>query len=214
MIAASRGKAGLKRFAILALIIAALAFALGGIAGLLILHDGLSATATPTRLEAFFARHARELSIPASARAQKNPVPTSPEALQDARRHFADHCAVCHGNDGDANTMLGRGMYPKPPDLRQPETQNLSDGELFWIIERGVRFTGMPAFSSHGGDQQDSWKLVLFIRHIASLSPAERMDMQQHNPKGPEEREEEKDENNFLDAPAADSQPAAPARQH
>jgi mono/diheme cytochrome c family protein len=202
-----------KRLVVFALVMAIAAIAAGGIAGSLILHDGLSATATPTKLEAFFARHARALAIPANARATKNPLPVSPAILQDARRHFADHCAVCHGNDGDANTMLGRGMYPKPPDLRQPETQNLSDGEIFWIIEHGVRFTGMPAFTSHGGDQQDTWKLVLFIRHIASLSPAERMDMEQHNPKGPEDREEEKDENNYLDAPAADSKPA-PAKKH
>jgi mono/diheme cytochrome c family protein len=197
-----------KRLVVLALVIVIAAIVVAGIGGSLILHDGLSATATPTKLEAFFARHARSLAIPANARATKNPLQASPELLQDARRHFADHCAVCHGNDGDANTMLGRGMYPKPPDLRQPETQNLSDGEIFWVIEHGVRFTGMPAFTSHGGDQQDTWKLVLFIRHIASLSPAERMDMEQHNPKGPADREEEKDENNFLDAPAADSKPA------
>jgi mono/diheme cytochrome c family protein len=202
-----------KRLVVLAFVMAIAAIAVGGIAGSLILHDGLSATATPTKLEAFFARHARGLAIPANARATKNPLPASPEVLQDARRHFADHCAVCHGNDGNANTMLGRGMYPKPPDLRQPATQNLSDGEIFWIIEHGVRFTGMPAFTSHGGDQQDTWKLVLFIRHIASLSPAERMDMEQHNPKGPEDRQEEKDENNYLDAPAADSK-QAPAHPH
>jgi mono/diheme cytochrome c family protein len=202
-----------KRLVALAFVIALAAIAVGGIAGSLILHDGLSAAATPTRLEAFFAQHARALAIPANTRATKNPLQASAELLQDARRHFADHCAVCHGNDGDANTMLGRGMYPKPPDLRRPETQNLSDGEIFWIIEHGVRFTGMPAFSSHGGEQQDTWKLVLFIRHIASLSPAERMDMEQHNPKGPADREEEKDENNFLDAPAAGSKPA-PDHQH
>lgn len=203
----------MKRLALAVLVILAVVFVVGGIGASLILHDGLSAAATPTKLEAFFARHAHALSIPANAKDAKNPLQASPQVLQDARRHFADHCAVCHGNDGDANTMLGRGMYPKPPDLRQPETQNLSDGEIFWIIEHGVRFTGMPAFTSHGGDQQDTWKLVLFIRHIASLSPAERMDMEQHNPKGPEDRKEEKDENNFLDAPAVTSKPA-PDHKH
>jgi len=199
-----------KRLAVVVLVIAVAVFAVGGVAVSLILHDGLSATATPTKLEAFFARHAHRLAIPANAKAARNPLQASPEVLQDARRHFADHCAVCHGNDGDANTMLGRGMYPKPPDLRQSQTQNLSDGEIFWIIEHGVRFTGMPAFTSHGDDQQDTWKLVLFIRHIASLSPAERMDMEQHNPKGPDDRKEEKDEDNFLDAPADNSKPAPP----
>src|SRR5215468_3354140 len=135
-----------------------------------VLHDGLSAKATPTRLEALLARNARRLATPRNARLMENPVLDSPEIQREARRHFADHCAICHGNDGSGDTPIGDGLYPKPPDLRKRETQDLSDGELFWIIENGVRFTGMPAFSSNGdhasGNQsgeQDSWKLVHFI---------------------------------------------------
>src|SRR5262250_682759 len=129
-------------------------------------HDGVSARATPTRLEAFVARNARHLAIPANARQAQNPVLDSPEGQREGRLHFADHCAVCHGNDGSGDTPIGNGLYPKPPDLRRPETQRLSDGELFWIIENGVRFTGMPAFSGHGGAEEDSWRLVNFIRHL------------------------------------------------
>src|SRR5690242_8842621 len=146
-----------------------------------ILHDGVSAKATPTRLEAFVARNARHLAIPANARLTQNPVLDSPEGQREARLHFADHCAICHGNDGSGDTPIGSGLYPKPPDLRKPETQDLSDGELFWIIENGVRFTGMPAFSGNGdhanganhGNAQDSWKLVHFIRRLPHLTVAE-----------------------------------------
>src|SRR5215471_5213621 len=84
-----------------------------------ILHDGLSSRAQPTRMEAMLARNARRIAIPAAAGKQQNPVPATPESLRDARLHFADHCAVCHGNDGSGDTMLGRGLYPKPPDLRE-----------------------------------------------------------------------------------------------
>src|SRR5947207_3711230 len=114
-----------------------------------VLHDGLSAKATPTRLEAFVARNARHLAIPGKARAAQNPVLDSAEVQRDARLHFADHCVICHGGDGSGDTPIGNGLYPKPPDLRRSATQDLSDGELFWIIENGVRFTGMPAFSSN-----------------------------------------------------------------
>ena len=93
--------------------------------------------------------------------------------------------------------MIGKGLYPKPPDLKLQETQKLSDGELFWIIENGVRFTGMPSFSTQGA-QDDSWKLVLFIRHLPQLSVEERMEMETYNPKGPDDREEEKQEDDFL----------------
>ncbi len=142
------------------------------------LHDGLSSRASPTVLEKAVARKARHLAIPSNARLTPNPVLASAEDLRDARLHFADHCAI----------------------LRLPETQNLSDGELFWIIENGVRFTGMPAFSEGGGHggMQDSWTLVHFIRHLPHLTPAERIEMERYNPKGPEDRAEEERENDFL----------------
>ena len=123
--------------------------------------------------------------------------------------HFADHCAICHGNDGNGDTMIGRGLYPKPPDLREPETQKLSDGELFWVIENGVRFTGMPAFSSPGM-QDESWKLVHFIRHLPQLTEEERMEMEENNPKSPADRQEEKQEDDFLNG----SEPASKPDSH
>jgi len=140
----------------------------------------------------------------------------SQEIQREARLHFADHCAICHGNDGSGDTPMGSGLYPKPPDLRAPATQELSDGELFWIIENGVRFTGMPAFSSnlehdhsggnHGGGQ-DSWKLVHFIRHLPHLTVAERLEMEQDNPKGPEDRAEEQEEDQFLNEATPKARP-------
>jgi mono/diheme cytochrome c family protein len=162
-----------------------------------ILHDGLSTRSKPTRLETVIARNARHLAIPAIARQQANPVPSSQSVLQDVMMHFADHCAMCHGNDGGGETMFGKSLYPKPPDLRLRETQDLSDGELFWIIENGVRFTGMPGFGNPG-TQEDSWKLVDFIRHLPQLSPQERAEMEKNNPKSPADRAEEKQEEDFL----------------
>ncbi len=174
-----------------------------------LLHDGLSSRATPTRFEIMIARNARHLAIPSNARLTQNPVPASAEDLRDARLHFADHCAICHGNDGGGQTMIGNGLYPKPPDLRLAETQNLTDGELFWIIENGVRFTGMPAFSSGGehGGTQDTWKLVHFIRHLPHLTAAERIEMERYNPKGPDDREEEQRENDFLNGATPQRKP-------
>jgi len=161
-------------------------------------HDGLSARAVPSRLEATLAKQARHLSIPLDARRTKNPLTATPQSLRDGRLHFADHCSVCHANDGSGVTMFGIGLYPKPPDMRTAETQKLSDGELFWIIENGVRFTGMPAFSGHGNAEEDSWRLVHFIRHLPRLTPEEMAEMERYNPKGMEERIEEQEEDEFL----------------
>jgi len=199
----------MKRGTLLIIIgVALLAVAFGIVIS--ILHDGLSARATPTRLEAVLARNARHLAIPSNARLAQNPVLESPEDLREARLHFADHCAICHANDGSGHSEIGEGLYPKPPDLRLAQTQNLTNGELFWIIENGVRFTGMPAFSSNGGNHgggQDSWKLVHFIRHLPHLTAAERVEMERYNPKGPEDRAEEQEENDFLNGATPKAKP-------
>lgn len=188
-------------------------------------HNGLSAHAQPSALETALAAVMRKLAMPASARDAKNPVLNSPEVLREARLHFADHCAICHGNDGSGDTMMGRGMYPKPPDLRGTQTQNRSDGEIFWIIENGVRLTGMPAFGKPAGANgesagagehvkaEDTWKLVHFVRHLTALSAEERIEMEKYNPKGPEDMREEQDEKDFLGGAPA-KPPAQPEHHH
>jgi mono/diheme cytochrome c family protein len=174
-----------------------------------VMHGGLSSRANPTPLEIMMAREVRHMAIPKSARKLQNPVAETPENLRDARLHFADHCAVCHANDGSCDTPFGRNLYPKPPDLRREQTQKLADGEIFWIIENGVRFTGMPAFGGAHGSEEDSWKLVRFIRHLPQLTAEERIEMERYNPKGPEDREEEQEENEFLQGRPVQQKPQA-----
>jgi mono/diheme cytochrome c family protein len=187
----------LRTILLLVLLVAAGLIVAGGVS---LTHDGLSARARPSSLESAIAAVMRKLAMPSTARNAKNPVTNTPEVQREARLHFADHCAICHGNDGSGETAIGRGMYPKPPDLRGSQTQERSDGDIFWIIENGVRLTGMPAFGSSGahGNSQDSWKLVHFIRHLPALTPEERIEMEKYNPKGPEDIQEEQDEKEFL----------------
>jgi mono/diheme cytochrome c family protein len=96
--------------------------------------------------------------------------------------HFSDHCATCHSNDGGGETLFGKGLYPKPPDLRSAATQNKSDGELYYTIDNGVRLSGMPAFSEAHTPTQ-TWRLVLFIRHLPQITPEELNAMKALNPK-------------------------------
>ena len=151
-------------------------------------------------MEAWIARNTRAMAIPSAGRNLKNPVPLTPDALVEARRHFADHCAVCHANDGSGNTEMGRNLYPRVPDMRQPITQSLSDGEIYFIIQNGIRLSGMPAWGEESAHDQESWALVHFIRHLPSLSPDEINDMQKFNPLSPAELREEQEEEEFLKA--------------
>lgn len=109
---------------------------------------GVCARDQPTAVEALLARSLRHAAIPRADRALINPVPLTHPGLDEGRMHWADHCALCHGNDGKGNTEIGRNLYPKAPDMTAPATQGLSDGELFSIIKNGVRLTGMPAWGA------------------------------------------------------------------
>ena len=165
------------------------------------LRNFFSARQTPSAFEASVATRLRALSIPKSVASAKNPVANSPEVLQEAARHFADHCASCHGNDGSGHTEMGQHLFPRAPDMQLKATQELSDGELYYIIHNGVRWTGMPAWGEPG-DDRESWKVVWFIRHLPNLTPAELRDMERFNPKSVAEQEEEKEEQEFLEGTA------------
>lgn len=192
----------------LAIILVVVAGAVTAVA--LLLQHGFSARDQPTAVEAFVARRLRHLAVPRSARQAKNPVPARPAVLAEARAHFADHCALCHGNDGSGQTEIGKNLYPKAPDMRQADTQALSDGELFYIIHNGIRLTGMPAWGEDPPEEDlDSWKLVHFIRHLPKISPEELEEMKKLNPKSPQELEEEEEIEKFLrgeDSPATQPQ--------
>ena len=170
-------------------------------AGAVILRDarGFSASQPPGALERWIARRARSAALPSDARARPNPLQNSPAVLAEARAHWADHCATCHANDGSGNTPLGKRTSPPAPDMRLDTTQKLTDGELFYVIQNGIRLTAMPAWGSGSAhDEQDSWKLVYFIRHLPQLTLEEKQEMEKLNPKGPDDLKEEEEEKKFL----------------
>jgi mono/diheme cytochrome c family protein len=176
---------------LLAAVVAVLAYGIWG------LRHGFSARREPSHAEIRVARALRHLAIPKIDREEENPwkdVATA-DVMKDAREHFADHCAQCHANDGSGNTDMGKSLYPRAPDMRLAATQSLSDGELYYIIRNGVPLTGMPAWGDPHFDQDDdSWQLVLFIRHLPHLTAEELKDMESYNPKGKMEEEDEQRE--------------------
>src|SRR5713226_4260786 len=168
----------------------------------LLVRHGFSARENPSRLEAFAARIAKSLAVPATYR-MKNPYAPTTENLREGEEHFADHCAICHANDGSGDTLFGRGLYPKPPDMRTAETQNKADGVLYYTIENGVRLSGMPAFAPASGKElgtsdAETWKVVLFIRQLPQITSEELEEMKKFNPKTDADRAEEQQEEEFL----------------
>ena len=168
---------------------------------------GFSAKTEPHALEILIARQIRHLSIPSEKRNAQNPIPLSTDVMNESLAHFADHCATCHANNGSGQTPIGKNLYPKAPDLQLADTQSMSDGEIFWVIHNGIRFTGMAAWGEGDLDKDlGSWKLVHFIRHLPQLTPEELDQMKELNPKTKKDLEEEAASDQFLqggDAAAA-----------
>jgi mono/diheme cytochrome c family protein len=160
---------------------------------------GLRASGQPSAVEEAMARGVRRLAVPGDLARRANPVPRSETALAEGLAHYADHCASCHAIDGSGSTGMGRGFFPKAPDMRAAATQRMTDGELFYVIEHGIRFTGMPAWSTGTPEgETSSWQLVHAIRHLPQLTEAERATMEALLPRSPEEIRQEIEEGAFL----------------
>ncbi|MGH9405229.1 MAG: c-type cytochrome [Terriglobia bacterium] len=112
-----------------------------------------TANKRPSKVEAILANAAKDVAIPVRASSAKNPVPASAETVQEGRIVYERSCALCHGADGRSATELGRSMYPPAMDLTSPHVQHWSDGDLLWIIQNGIRLTGMPAWNESISEQ-------------------------------------------------------------
>ena len=204
-------KAILKAFALLVAIVIVVTV----VAFIWIGSRGISAKAQPGRVETAVARTMRGLAIPRSARDLANPTAKSPEIIAEGMEHYADHCAACHANDGSGETEIGLGLYPKPPDMRKDATQSLTDGELFYIIENGVRLTGMPAWSTGTEEgKMATWHLVHFIRELPRLTPDQIEEMKALNPRSPAEVRQDLEEQKFLQGGSETPKPRPPTHKH
>lgn len=119
----------------------------------------------PPPLEQTPPERAKLLTLPDEYKGRANPLPASGANLLEGGQRYLDYCAGCHGGDGRGQTELGRGLYPRASDLASPQVQKYSDGQLFWIVAEGVRFSGMPAGRGMHTEEQ-MWKIVLYLRRF------------------------------------------------
>jgi len=205
-------KATLRAFAILVVVLVVLGAAVADS----IVSRGLSAHDEPSRVEAWLARAMRRWASPRATRERPNPVQPTPEVMAQALEHFADHCATCHANNGSGDTAIGRGLYPRVPDMRAAATQGLTDGELFSIIEHGIRLTGMPGWGNGTADgERESWGLVHVVRRLPTLTDEEIDRMEALNPRTPAQFRDEEETRRFLEGGSGTAPTHPPhERQH
>ncbi len=135
------------------------------------LLPGCTADKPPSQAETSLANAAKDVTIPLEAGKMKNPVPETDEVVSQGQEVFLGSCAQCHGADARGDTNIGRSMDPPAMDLTSAHVQHWSDAELFWIIQNGVRLTGMPSWKSSISDN-DTWKLARYIHNLPHLATA------------------------------------------
>src|SRR6185295_6618957 len=112
----------------------------------LIVWEGSSARGDAPELEARIAQWLLHHTVPVDQRAMKNPLSSVAGSPDVAAGHdvYRSKCELCHAYDGGGKTDIGSNQYPHPPDLKSPDVQRISDGELVYHIRNGIRHTGMP----------------------------------------------------------------------
>ena len=119
----------------------------------------------PGKVETELAGGLKEFTI--GGKDWHNPTPDTRKGSRQALNTFRHHCQVCHGLDGhNSGVPFAANMSPPVADLGSPEIQGYTDGQLKWIIQNGVRFTGMPSWKGVLKDDV-MWLMVRYIRHLS-----------------------------------------------
>jgi mono/diheme cytochrome c family protein len=155
----------------------ALFFAVG-IAGVLtFVYSGLydiGATTPHSPVTYWVLRKTMERSVMRQARNVKVPELDDPEKVHIGFRGYQEMCVTCHGAPGTPASQISKGLYPEAPDLAQA-AKDWTPAELYVIIQRGVKMSGMPAWEpTHSGE--DIWTLVAFLQVLPTMPVAEYQD--------------------------------------
>lgn len=109
-------------------------------------------------------------------RAPKSQLPASAD-LAEGFEHYRVTCLHCHGAPTVQRETWAHDMLPTPPELWQPEVQGAPDGELFYIVNNGIRMSGMPAFGPNH-QEKDIWNMVAIIRQLNKLTDQQVRELQ------------------------------------
>lgn len=109
------------------------------------------------------------ISAPEPYTNMSNPLPASNHNISGGKLLFSEDarpmpCENCHGFKRNGMGIMFQMMKPYPRDFTCYSTmENLSDGQLFWVIKNGSHGTRMPAYKNLFDDQ--IWQLVHYIRN-------------------------------------------------
>jgi mono/diheme cytochrome c family protein len=155
---------------VLGVVITILALLFGGLGLALLGFFPTRANITPPDLESRIAMSALDNSVDRHAPRAANPVPPTDENLLAGLKVYTMNCAVCHGDLDGKPAVLGKSLYPPPPNfIMHPDDD--PEWHVNYVIRTGVRYTGMPAWDTALSDP-DIWKVTAFLTRTTKLPPA------------------------------------------
>lgn len=97
---------------------------------------------------------------------ERNPLRDDAQTLADGKEAFSHYCVACHGMDGqNTGVPFADHISPPIPLLNSPDVQQYTDGQLKWILDYGIRPSGMPGSKGTLSDDE-LWSIIVYLRHL------------------------------------------------
>jgi len=103
--------------------------------------------------------NAQRWDVPADKKAKNSYIKFDNNTAKSGEEIYTKTCKSCHGDVGKANG--NKTLNPQPPDLSSALTQELTDGEIFYILNTGRN--AMPNFKNTLSEEE-RWKVISYIR--------------------------------------------------
>ena len=161
---------------ILGIVVAFLAIFLGGYWYVKQGYLNFAADQSPSSVETHFAMAAVDASTDRRAPDRKNPLQPTDETLLAGSILYKNHCGGCHGIPSNRDSQFGRSFNPPVPQFFS-EGSDMADNQSFYIIQHGIRWTGMPAWGKTLSENE-IWQVVTFLGHIGKLPPAAQKELE------------------------------------
>ena len=127
----------------------------------------------PGGLEKWAAKTSLQATMRREAQGLKSPLQPTDDNLTAGIALYRAHCQACHGGPDGGVSSLAKGLTPNPPQLAKDGVEDDPEGETYWKIAHGIRFTGMPAFGETLSGSE-MWQIALLAKHMDSLPPGAR----------------------------------------
>ena len=133
-------------------------------------YVSFAADTKPSETEEKWAMAAVDASTDRHAPDAKNPLAGSEENLTAGAKLYLNHCAGCHGVPSNPASVFAQSFNPPAPGFFQ-DAPDMPENQNFYIIQHGIRWTGMPAWGQTLNDAQ-TWQIVTFLSNLEKLPPA------------------------------------------